>query len=76
MRMNKMEEKMMEELAQIGKFIQNIKGEFLKLSQEAFESCICMLLEEYCKEHDLDIVERVDEIRDVVHMVNEELGKY
>lgn len=72
-----MEEKiMLEELAQVEKFILGIKGEFLEFSQVSFESCICMLLGEYCKEHDLDIVERVDEIRDVVHMVNKELGKY
>lgn len=75
-----MEEKMMleelEELEQVGKFIWSKKDEFLKFSQVAFESCICMLLEEYCKKHELDIVERVDEIRDVIYMVNEELGKY
>ena len=71
-----MEEKMMKELAQVEKFILSIKGEFLEFSQVSFESCICMLLEEYCKEHEIDIVERVDEIRDVVHMVNKQFGKY
>lgn len=71
-----MEEKMMLELFQVSEFIFEAREKILKLSQEAFESCICMLLEEYCKKHELDIVERVDEIRDVVHMVNDELGKY
>ena len=71
-----MEEKMMLELFQVSEFIFEAREKILELSQGAFESCICMLLEEYCKKHELDIVERVDEIRDVIYMVNEELGKY
>ena len=67
---------MLEELIHVRNFIYTIKDDIVKMSQASFETCICMLLEEYCRENDLDIVSEIDSLKDVIHMVNEELGKY
>ncbi len=67
---------MLEELIYVKDFIYAIKDDMAKMSQASFETCICMLLEEYCKENDLDIVSEIDSLRDVIHMVNKELEKY
>lgn len=67
---------MLEELIQVRDFIYAIKDDMAKMSQASFETCICMLLEEYCRENDLDIVSEINSLKDVICMVNEELGKY
>lgn len=67
---------MLEELIHVRNFYYAIKDDMAKMSQAAFETCICMLLEEYCREHDLNIVSEINSLIDVICMVNEELGKY
>ncbi len=37
---------------------------------------ICMLLEEYCLQHELKVCALVDEMSELIHLVNEECGEY
>lgn len=48
----------------------------VKLEEVAFGSCLCMILEEWCKAHDKDIVDYIHDISGVIEKVNNDLGRY
>lgn len=47
-----------------------------KMDKETFMLTICMLMEEWCKAHDSDIVQDIEKIKTLIIDVNNECGKY
>ena len=57
-------------------FMQKHQKEFLRWDEVRFSSFICMALEEWCREHDEDVVEKAMGIAGIIAAVNDELGRY
>lgn len=56
--------------------VNELKDKLSCLSEEEFGTCICMLLEEYCREHEMDVVELSEKLHNTIQEVNKDLGKY
>lgn len=65
-----------ENLSKVLDIINDIMEKTKGFSSLAFESMWCMVLEEYCKARELDILEVVNSLHNGVIEVNKELGKY
>lgn len=57
-------------------FIEEHRDKFVKWDDAIFMTCICMMLEEYCKANKLDVVEMAGMIAGSVLDVNAFHGKY
>lgn len=66
----------MGEIAEAGRILNNTIDDANKMGVVGFESMVCMLLEEYCKFNDLDVVVMAEEIATTVKNVNAEIGRY
>lgn len=64
------------ELAHIHEFLLSIIQTTNQMTQQAFGTVVCMLLEEYCKNNDLDAVEMMNNLNNIMSEVNTTMGKY
>lgn len=54
-------------------FVMEVAG---KEDRHVFESFICMTMEEYCYQHDLNVVEEMQALTNIAKEINEKLGTY
>lgn len=55
---------------------QELINEIMELSAFMAESCACMLCDEIAKQYGRKVEEVADEVREMVYLVNAELGAY
>lgn len=48
----------------------------VQMSEMEFIPFLCMLAEEYCLARHLDVCGMVDQMQELVHDINEQLGRY
>ena len=53
-----------------------VKAMDKKMDAPEFMCFICMLLEEFCKAREVDIVEVAKDIAELIRQVNDECGRY
>lgn len=70
------EEMSIEKLVEDFNFFSEVQGKFLTLNEVSFKATICMLMEVYCKEHDIDVVEMSEDLAITVRKVVKEFGRY
>ena len=63
-------------MLQAYELLNDIKGKTNALDEVCFGTIICMLMEEWCKANDSDVVEFSNEIAGLIKEVNEEEGRY
>ena len=57
-------------------FLESVKEKTNEMQWNEFTTLICMLMEEWCKANNDDVVEMSSTIARIVSEVNEEEGKY
>ena len=65
-----------EELVRVYEVLQDTVAITNQFDESAFTSFYCMLLEEWCRTHDEDIVDRIKLYAQMIRQVNETCGKY
>lgn len=66
---------MAEIIADYGFFCE-IQEKFLTLKEASFYATIGMLMEAYCKAHNIDVIEMSENLKTTIREVIEECGKY
>lgn len=66
----------MEELMIAFEILTDIAPRTNRMNMTAFGSFYCMLLEEWCKEHNENIVEFINNVHITVIEVNADMGRY
>ncbi len=66
----------MDRLDYIYCLLQGINKYTLPLDGADFGSLFCMIAEDYCKTHNMDVLEFMSDMKDMATQVNEELGAY
>ena len=56
--------------------IQKVMDQMGSARKEVFASFIAMLMEEYCYQHDLNVVEELQMLTETAKRINDEMGKY
>ena len=65
-----------EAMMKAAKFINETMKFWGRLDEAIFRALISMMLEEYCRVNDLDVVEFSNMINEKIKEVNDKLGKY
>ena len=63
-------------LMAVWEFINKNQDMMNKLDKASFQALICMIMEEWCKANDDDVVKFSEFITEAVRQINAELGKY
>ena len=66
----------MEEMARATVLLEQIIEQTNKLDYGIFGGVWCMILEEYCKEHEIDIREASVQMMVIINEMQDELGRY
>lgn len=67
---------MNEQIMEVSVFLEENKAQMASWEQACFGSFICMAMEEYCRAHEMDVVEMAADLAKMVAEVNELMGKY
>ncbi len=65
-----------EELMNLFDVLQDMIAITNQLDEAAFGSLYCMILEEWCRYHDADVVNQIDMYSQMIKEVNDTCGKY
>lgn len=65
-----------EDFIDTSELLEDIHQKTNKLDDWRFEALICMLIEEYCKANDMDVIEMGNEIATAIREINEAYGRY
>ena len=65
-----------EKLVRLYEVMQEMVEKTNQLDEAEFNSLYCMLLEEWCRAHDKDVVNQIELYAQMIKEVNETCGKY
>lgn len=57
-------------------FVMEESENIAKWEEPVFQATVCMLMEEYCRVHNLDVIEMSKTVAETVKAVNEAFGEY
>ena len=63
-------------LMQVWGYTQTVSDNVAEWPKEEVEAMVSMIMENWCKANDHDVVEMADEVNEAVKNVNEMLGRY